>query len=112
MSNSKQFQDTKEKSGEYSERLIKTWGFDPTTLETNDEYTRGFAQVPNIVHRYLPGLTNNDANLEKLMLYLISRDFDGKGNLVLVDRVKVPSPNSNQYDHHKKNKNYQHRQCW
>jgi len=78
--NLEEFPDTKESIGDIKKNLVNTWGFDPTQLKTSDEYARGFTQIPNIVHRYLPRLTENNSKLEKVLVYIISRDFDGKGN--------------------------------
>jgi len=81
-SNLENFPDTKKSLGEVSEKFIKIWGFDPTELQTSDEYARGFTQIPNRIYKYLPrlGIGGNQSGLAILLFYIISRDFDGKGN--------------------------------
>lgn len=78
--NLEKFPDIKKKLEDIKKNLVNTWGFDPAELKTSDEYARGFTQIPNVIYRYLPRLTDNNSKLEKVLFYIISRDFDGKGN--------------------------------
>ena len=68
-----------ERKGRQEKHILRYFGIDG--LDTSVEYEEGFVQIPNIVLRYLNrlGLNGSKASLAILLIYLMSRDFNGKG---------------------------------